>query len=215
MNSVRMMQDVVGLNRSLRLCGVSKSVWYYKPGPRNVRPDPEVQDAVMRIAPLRPTYGTRRVAARASRELNRPVNRKAVRRVFKRLGWSEPARTKREIIRSNRKVPEPEGPNRFWESDMSYIWCGVDGWCYCFNVVDVFTRQWLSFVLTDRATRHEAIMSVNNAVSAAGPALPGLTLRVDNGTQYASRDFRSSMAALKIDLEYIYVNTPEQNGHIE
>ena len=215
MNAVSMMRDVVGLNRSLRLCGVSKSMWYHRPSPRNVKPDPKVQDAVMRIAPLRPTYGSRRMAAQVSRELNRPVNRKAVRRIFGRLGWSAPARTKREIIRSNRKVPRPEGPGQFWESDMSYIWCGVDGWCYCFNVVDVFTRQWLAFVLADRATRHEAIMSVNNAVAAAEPTLPGLVVRVDNGTQYTSRDFRSSMAALGITLEYIYVNTPEQNGHIE
>ena len=215
MNAVRMMCDVVGLNRSLRMCGVSKRAWYHVPKPRNVTPDPEVRDAILRIAPQRPTYGTRRMAAQASRELNRPVNRKAVRRVFKRLGWSEPARTKREIIRTNKRIPEPDAPNRFWESDMSYIWCGIDGWCYCFNVVDVFTRQWLAFILEARATRHEAVMAVNNAVAAAGPALPGLTLRVDNGTQYTSRDFRSSMAALGIKLEYIYVNMPEQNGHIE
>ena len=64
---------------------------------------------------------------------------------------------------------------------MSYVWCGIDGWCYCFNVVDVFTRQWPAFVPEARATRHEAVMAVNNAVAAAGPALPGLTLRVDNG----------------------------------
>lgn len=215
MNAVRMMCDVVGLNRSLRLCGVSKKMWYYVPRPRNVSPDPEVQDAVRDIAQQRPTYGTRRMAAQASRELNRPVNRKAVRRIFGRLGWSKPSRTKKEIIRLNKKVPEPEGPNEFWESDMSYIWCGADGWCYCFNVIDVFTRRWLAFVLEDRATRREAIMAVNNAVAAAGTPLPDLTLRVDNGTQYTSRDFRSSMAALGITLEYIYVNTPEQNGHIE
>lgn len=98
---------------------------------------------------------------------------------------------------------------------MSYIWCGIDGWCCCFNVVDVFTRQWLVFVLEDRATRREAIMAVNNATAAAAPALPGLTLRVYNRTQYTSRDFRSSMAALGIELEYIYFNTSEQNGHIE
>lgn len=49
-------------------------------------------------------------------------------------------------------------------------------WCYC-NVVDVFTRQWLAFVLTDRP---RAIMAVNNAVAAAEPPL-GLTLRVDKG----------------------------------
>ena len=63
MNAVRMMRDVVGLNRSLRMCGVSKKSWYHVPKPRNVPPDPEVRDAILRIAPQRPTYGTRRMAA--------------------------------------------------------------------------------------------------------------------------------------------------------
>ena len=215
MNAVRSIRDVVGLNKALQLCGVSKKVWYYTPRPRDISPDPLVQETVQKISPARPTYGTRRMAAQVSRELNRPVNRKTIRRIFKRLGWSEPSRTKREIIRANKKPPRPKAPNQFWESDMSYIWCGVDGWGYCFNVIDVFTRQWLAFVLADRATRHHAIMAVNDAVATANPPLPGLTLRVDNGSQYTSHEFRSSMAALNITLEYIYVNTPEQNGHIE
>ena len=215
MSSVRMIQDILGLNRSLELCGVSKKAWYYTPMPRHIQPDPAVQKAVIDIAPQRPTYGTRRMAAQASRQLGRPVNRKAIKRIFKIQGWSMPARTKREIIRSDKRVPRPNGPCQFWESDMSYIWCGIDGWCYCFNVVDVFTRQWLAFVLSERATRHWAIMAVNNAVAAASPPTPGLTLRVDNGSQYTSREFRQSVASLGIKLEYIYVNTPEQNGHIE
>ena len=70
-------------------------------------------------------------------------------------------------------------------------------------------------MLAGRATRREAIISVTNAVAAAGPELPGLTLRVDNGSRYTSREFRSSVVALGITLEYICVNTPEQNGHIE
>ena len=135
------------------LCGVSKKAWYYTPKPRDIPPDPEVQEVVRKIAPERPTYGTRRMAAQVSRELGRPVNRKTIRRIFKILGWSEPARTKREIIRANKKPPRPKAPNQFWESDMSYVWCGVDGWGYCFNVVDVYTRQWLAFVLSSRATR--------------------------------------------------------------
>lgn len=215
MNAVHMIHDVVGLNRSLSLCGVSKTTWYYTPTPRNVSPDPEILEVVQKIGLKRPTYGTRRMAAQASRELNRPINRKSIKHIFKRLGWSKPSRTKREIIRTNKKIPKPKAPNQFWESDMSYIWCGKDGWGYCFNVIDVFTRQWLAFVLESRATRHEAIMAVNNAVADSNPTLPGLTLRVDNGSQYTSREFRSSMAALEITLEYIYVNTPEQNGHIE
>ena len=82
-------------------------------------------------------------------------------------------------------------------------------------MVDVFSRKWLAFVINDWATRFEAIMAVNNAVADAKPTIPGLTLRVDNGTQYTNRDFRASMSSLGITLEYIYVNTPEQNGHVE
>ena len=213
MNAVRMMLGVVDLNEALSLCGVSKKAWYYTPKPRVVRPDPEVLEVVQKISSERPTYGTRRMVAKVSRELHRPVNRKAVSRIFRLLGWSEPAHTKRETIRANKKPPRPRAPNRFLESDMSYIWCGVDGWGYC-NVVDVFTRQWLAFVFSSRATRHEAIMAVNNAAAAAKPK-SGLALRIDNGAQYTSREFRSSAAALGFTLEYIYVNTPEQNGHVE
>ena len=214
MNAARTVREAMGLNRALLLCGVSKKAWYYTPSPRNVSPDPQVQEMIQKIGPARPTYGTRRMAAQVSKELNRPVNRKAVWCIFRRLGWSEPSRIKREIIRANKKPPRPNAPNRFWESDMSYVWGEADGWGYCFNAMDVFTRQWLTFVLASRATRHHTIMAVNNAVAAADPALPGLTLRVDNGSQYTSREFRSSVVALGIILEYIYVNTPEQNGHI-
>ena len=158
MNAARTVREAMGLNRALLLCGVSKKAWHYTPRPRNVSPDPQVQEMIQRIGPARPTYGTRRMAAQVSRELSRQVNRKAIRRIFRRLGWSEPSRTKLEIIRANKKPPRPKAPNRFWESDMSYIWCGTDGWGYCFNVIDVFTRQWLAFVLASRATRHHAII---------------------------------------------------------
>ena len=102
----------------------------------------QLQDAILDIISSRPTYGIRRMAAQASRVLGRPVNRKAVSRIFKRPGWNEPAHTKEETIHSNIKPPRPDAPNKFWKSDMSYIWC-VDGWCYCFNVIDVFSRRWV------------------------------------------------------------------------
>ena len=69
-----------------------------------------------------------------------------------------------------------------------------------------------AFVLASRATRRHAIMAVNNAVAAANPALPCLTIRADDGSQYPSREFRPSIDTLEDHLEYIYVDTPEQNG---
>ena len=91
---------------------------------------------------------------------------------------------------------------------MSRIWGGVDGWGYCFNAVGAFTGQWLAFVFSSRATPRGAIMAAANPRS-------GLTLRVDNGIQYTSHECRSSAAATGIALEYVYVSTPEQNGHVE
>ena len=42
-----------------------------------------------------------------------------------------------------------------------------------------------------------------------------LRLRTDNGTQYSSREFRKSMQTPGIRHEFIWRNTPEQNGHVE
>ena len=41
------------------------------------------------------------------------------------------------------------------------------------------------------------------------------TIRVDNDSQYTSRDFRKSVDVLGAKLEYIHFSIPQQNGHIE
>ncbi len=205
----------ISLTKSLSYCGVSRTAWYYSKKPRVVAIDDAMKSEIMEIARARPTYGTRRMAAQISRQSGIPVNRKKVSRIYRKLGWTVPQMRKSEIIRSNKRLPRPTEPGRFWEADMSYIWCGRDGWCYSFNVLDVFTRQWLGFAFDTRATRHAAIMSITNAVAAHDLDPSKLTIRVDNGSQYTSRDFRKSIDVLGARLEYIYVNTPQQNGHIE
>ena len=86
---------------------------------------------------------------------------------------------------------------------MSYIWCGIDEWCYRFNVIDVFTGQWPAFVLESRATHHDTMVTVNNAAATVAQIPPGLTLGTDNGSLYTSGEFRTSTVSLGITLEYI------------
>jgi transposase InsO family protein len=83
-------------------------------------------------------------------------------------------------------------------------------------VLDVFDRVWVGYQFDAYAVKENAIMSVNNAL-AAHPEVDvrELTLRCDNGPQYTSKEFKESMKALGIRLEFIYFNTPEQNGHME
>lgn len=166
------------------------------------------------IIKKRPFYGTRRMAAQIRRETGVRVNRKRIRRLYRSMGLTSPTLKKSEIIRSNTRTPGPKGPNEFWEADMSYVWCGVDGWCYLLNVIDVYTRQWLSYNFT-RAKSAGSVAALTDVVADREPDVSRLTLRVDNSSQYTSREFRGSAKALGIKLEYIYVSTPEQNGHIE
>ena len=63
MNAACKVQEVMGFNRELLLCDVSKEAWHYTPSPRNVSPDPQVQEMNQKICPARPTYDTRRMAA--------------------------------------------------------------------------------------------------------------------------------------------------------
>jgi hypothetical protein len=69
------------------------------------------------------------MAAQLSRELGIRVNRKRIRRLYRQLSWTHPQKRKNDLLRNaiNRR-PKPTRPNELWESDLTYIHCGVDGW---------------------------------------------------------------------------------------
>ena len=91
----------------------------------------------------------------------------------------------------------------------------MDGWCYCFNVVDIFTRKWLAYKFDTMATNNIAVESIVEAVAVAKPDCTGLTFQCDNGSQYTSKNFRKAISHLGIKMKYIWIHTPQQNGHIE
>ncbi|MEO9276872.1 MAG: DDE-type integrase/transposase/recombinase [Nitrososphaera sp.] len=164
MMAAKELTRTMSLNKSLLLTGISKTRWYYSKTQRNIPVDEMVFETVQRIGTARPTYGTRRMAASVSRELQTPVNRKKIQRIFHKLGWIEPRKNKADIIKTGMKLFKPTAPNQLWQTDMTYIWCGIDGWCYCFNVIDVFTRKWISYSFDVAATKDAAIDSITNAM---------------------------------------------------
>ena len=98
---------------------------------------------------------------------------------------------------------------------MSYVDCGSDGWCYCFNVVDAFTRKWVGYSFSSSATSDVAISSIVYAVASNKPDCSSLRIRTDNGTQYKSNATRKAIKLLGIQQEFIWHHTPQQNGHVE
>jgi len=206
----------LGLRDALRYSGSSWNLYYHKENPRLVLPDPQIVRKVEELILERPSYGTRRVAAQLSKELDVPINRKRIQKIFRELGYTEPAKTKNEIIRAMDRAPKAARPYELWQTDLTYIPCGMDGWCYLFNVLDVFSREWAGKHFSPTATKDNAILSVENAlVSHRQHGPTHLRLRADNGPQYTSRAFRESMQVLGLELEHIMYRTPEQNGAIE
>ena len=210
----QLLRHDISLNRALRLCGMTKKMWYYKPKQHQTPINPAMLHSILQIREERPFYGTRRVAAEVSRRLGTPVNRKTVRRIYKEMGWSLPSRTK--MPKERWEPVKTTRPNQIWETDITYVWCGqVDGWCYCFNILDTFTRQWLAYRFSTTATADIAVESLVEAVTVAKPDCSKLTIQCDNGSQYSGKKFRKATSLLGIRLAYIQAHTPEQNGHIE
>lgn len=205
----------VSLRKALRLSGCPCRNYYYQPEKRTIHLDPYILEKVKEETLRRPLYGTRRMAITLARELGRPINRKRIQRIYRILGWIEPQKTKKQLLRAAYdKRPKPTRPNELWASDLTYIHCGIDGWGYLFNVEDVVSREWVSYVFDKYATKENAILSVEKALIKHPDAL-GVRLRTDRGPQYDSESFRQSMRILRVKQEFIAVNTPEQNGHME
>ncbi|MFN3653742.1 MAG: transposase [Candidatus Nitrosotenuis sp.] len=90
---------------------------------------------------------------------------------------------------------------------MTYLWCGMDGWCYLFNVVDTFTRKRVGYSFDVSASKDAAVESVINAMTSEKPDASGLTIQTDNGSQYVSRKFRESVQIPSVRQEFIYHHT--------
>jgi len=205
----------LSLRKALRISGCSRQGHYHQAKKRSIPPDPYIVEKTKQVAMRRPLYGTRRMAATLRRELGIPMNRKRIQRIYRQLGWTQPSMRKKELLRAAvNSRPKPSRPNELWEADLTYIHCGVDGWAYLFNVEDVVSREWVSYVFDKYAVKENAILSVEKALIKHPEAI-GVRLRSDHGSQYGSRAFKESMRILGVKQEFIAVNTPEQNGHME
>lgn len=108
------------------------------------------------------------------------------------------------------------------KQDITYIWCGHDGWCYLFSILDCYTREWLAYTFSTYCGTDEAIRTLEMAVLERFPdrivPLPphsGLAIRSDGGSQYTSDRFISTLKVYGIRHEVTGKNRPDHNAYIE
>lgn len=207
-----------GVSKAARLSGHPKSSYYYRPKQHtgNPRLDSEVLEAIEDVAVEHPSYGVRRIAAMLRRS-GIVVSRKKVYRLMKVANLVRRRSVRKHLV-TKRILTVPERPDHLWQQDITYIWCGQDGWCYLFSILDCYTREWLAYTFSTQCGTGEAIRTLEIAILdrfSDGMVPSGLTIRNDGGSQYTSARFISTLKVYDIRQEVAGKNRPDQNAYIE
>jgi len=200
-----------------RVMGISRQA-IYRPrkarpvaaGPGRAGPD---DTAIVEVARANPTDGTRMVAAMATRELGRPVNRKRAQRIMRTHHLLQ-----RSANLARRRRPgtfRVTRPNELWHLDMTKVWTAAHGWVYLHAIVDCCTREIAGWSLDLRCRDDEAIDVVEAAVLRRAVSPGELTLGTDNGSQFTSRDFRRHLSARGVTHRRGGYRDPESQAFIE
>ena len=177
----------------------------------------DVETAIHVLARRHPAAGYRKITARA-RRAGYVLNRKKTARLLKAWGF----------LRTGRKPhPKAQGKpfditasNQLWQTDMTSIWCGEDGWGYFTAVIDTYDRVLLGWSFTLRCRSTDVSPSLQMAWATAFPYgrdadEPKVTVRHDNGTQFTATHYRDVATTLDLTLSRTAYRHPDGNAFIE
>lgn len=96
------------------------------------------------------------------------------------------------------EMPPPTAPQQVWVTDITYI-PTREGWLYLAAEIDLFSRRVVGWACADNMETPLVINALDRAVAQASGRLTGLIHHSDQGSQYASRDFKCALGDLSID----------------
>jgi putative transposase len=169
------------------------------------------------LARRHPAAGYRKLTSRL-RRAGWLVSRKRIARLLRAWGLQR-RRVKRHPKAQGRPF-DISAPNELWQTDLTSVWCGEDGWCYFTAVIDGYDRSILGWVFTRRCRTVDVIDAVAKAHAFAWPhgidaEVVSVVLRHDNGSQFTSGRFLDDCRELGIALSRTAYRHPDGNAFIE
>jgi putative transposase len=178
--------------------------------------DKGVLNQIEKLVRMYPYYGYRKITAILQHRYKMNINRKRVYRIMKENTLLMPASfSHRKLFRGipmSMKVSANRS-NELWGIDMTYIWCGEDGWAYMHAVIDHYDKTLLGYYFNRSCSALGGVMALGEAASKR--PVQQLELRSDNGCYYGARIFRDEIRRLGINHTRTMVNTPKGNAIIE
>jgi putative transposase len=179
----------------------------------------DFETALHVLARRHPAAGYRKLCSRI-RKKGWPVNRKRVARLLRLWGFTR--KRKRPHPKAQGRPFDVTAPNQLWQTDLTAVWCGEDGWAYFTAVIDCFDRSILGWCFTRRCRALDVEAAMAMAWSTAFPygieSIDGeiaVVLRHDNGTQFTANRYRELAETLGIKLSRTAYRHPDGNAFIE
>lgn len=177
----------------------------------------EMETALHVLARRHPAAGYRKLTSRL-RKKGWGVNRKRIARLLRAWGFQ-----RRKVLRHPKAQGRPfdiTAPNELWQTDLTSVWCGEDGWAYFTAVIDCYDRSILGWVFTRRCRTIDVIDAVAKAHACAwpygiDPDDVTVVLRHDNGSQFTSGRFLEDCHELGITTSRTAYRHPDGNAFIE
>ena len=176
----------------------------------------ELIEKIKKATNEHPFFGYRRIHAIVCYRYGIKVRRNTVYKLMRELGLVlPPTSSKKKLFKG---VPykidvSADRSNALWGIDMTYIWCGEDGWAYLHGVIDHYDKTLLGYNFSRSCGALGGVMALSEAASKR--PVVDLELRSDNGCQYGARLFRDEVKRLGINHTRTMVNTPKGNAIIE
>jgi putative transposase len=164
------------------------------------------------IRDKQPRFGILRAHA-LLRRAGQVINHKRVERVWRKHGLQVPRRPKKPKIKTGRSVPcQAERPDHVWCYDFQEDALISGRKLRVLNILDEFTRQWLSVTVGVSLSSQAVITALRPLFAARG--MPAF-VRSDNGPEFIADEVKAWLAGSGSAPYYIDPGCPWQNGFVE
>lgn len=107
----------------------------------------------------------------------------------------------------------PDEPNAYWCSDITYIWTAQDGFVYLTSVMDLFSRKILAWELSDTLEAEIVLRCIDRAIARRRGCRPKIC-HTDRGAQYISYSYHEKLGQ-EVATSYSRTANPWDNACIE